>query len=71
MTDRKSPQSPTDEALSLIFRFGGIDGEHHKQWLLDQVVRKLTGDNYQKWVAEWESGEDGPRTYIWDKGIAP
>lgn len=29
-------------ALALIFRYGGIDGEHHKTWLLDQVVRTLT-----------------------------
>ena len=30
-------------ALDFIGRYGGIDGEHHKQWVLDQVARALTG----------------------------
>ena len=58
------------EALDLIAEHGGIDGSHHKQWLLDQLVRKLS-NNYGEWVKEWEKGEDGPRTYHWDEGIAP
>lgn len=60
-----------DEALLLIFKYGGIDGAHHKQWVLDQVVRALTGDGYAAWVAEAKDGEDGPDTYDWDEGIAP
>jgi hypothetical protein len=58
------------KALDLIFQYGGIDGGHHKQWVLDQVVRKLA-PNYRAWVKEFEAGEDGPKTYEWDKGIAP
>ena len=58
------------KALDLIEEWGGIDGEHHKQWLLDQLVRVLA-DDYDKWVRDWENGEDGPSTYEWDKGIAP
>lgn len=30
-------------ALEIIHTLGGIDGGHHKQWVLDQVVRTLTG----------------------------
>lgn len=60
-----------DEALLLIFKYGGIDGAHHKQWVLDQVVRALTGECYDTWVAEAKDGEDGPNTYDWDEGIAP
>lgn len=26
------------QALALIDRYGGVDGAHHKQWVLDQVV---------------------------------
>ena len=37
------PGDPTIEALRLIHDLGGIDGGHHKQWLLDQIVRTLTG----------------------------
>lgn len=29
------------EALDLIADLGGVDGDHHKQWVLDQVVRIL------------------------------
>lgn len=68
-----SNDTPTakQKALDLIRTYGGIDGDHHKQWVLDQVVRALTGGEYRKWVREFERGEDGPKTYEWDKGIAP
>lgn len=60
-----------DEALDVINQYGGIDGAHHKQWVLDQVVRKLTGDGYEAWVIKQKDGEDGPDSYDWDEGIAP
>jgi hypothetical protein len=59
------------KALGLIEQLGGIDGGHHKAWVIDQVVRILTGKNYAAWVAEYKRGEDGPETYDWDEGIAP
>lgn len=61
------------EALDLIKSYGGIDGSHHKQWVLDQVVRKLTGGPraYQEWVWAYQTGDDGPHTYEWDEGIPP
>lgn len=31
-----------EKALQLIDCYGDIDGGHHKQWVLDQVVRALT-----------------------------
>ena len=58
------------QALDLIAEWGGIDGGHHKQWLLDQLVRTLA-DDYHTWVKKWEYGEDGPQTYEWEEGIAP
>lgn len=40
-------QSSTDprieKALTYARRFGGIDGAHHKLWVIDQMVRALTG----------------------------
>lgn len=59
------------KALEVIERYGGIDGAHHKQWCLDQVVRALKAHHYEKWVAEYNAGEEGPDTYSWDEGIAP
>lgn len=64
-------QNKIDEALCLIETFGNIDGSHHKTWLIDQMVRILTGPNYDQWVKDKKDGEDGPDTYHWDCGIAP
>lgn len=58
-------------AIQLAARYGSIDGCHHKQWVIDQMVRMLTGDGYDRWVAVTKRGEDGPDTYEWDCGIAP
>jgi hypothetical protein len=58
-------------ALTLIEQYGGIDGEHHKTWVIDQIARALLGDRYPQWVVEMKAGEDGPETYSWDEGIAP
>ncbi len=30
-------------ALGIAVRLGGIDGDHHKTWVIDQMVRALTG----------------------------
>ena len=59
--------------LNLIFRYGGIDGEHHKQWLLNEIVRTTTEteEEYEQWVDKYEDGENGSQTYFWDIGIAP
>lgn len=31
------------KALDYAVRYGGIDGDHHKAWVIDQMVRALTG----------------------------
>jgi hypothetical protein len=58
-------------ALDVARNFGTVDGAHHKMWVIDQMVRELTGDGYDQWVAETCNGEEGPNTYEWDTGIAP
>jgi hypothetical protein len=60
-----------DLVLDLIRDNGGAPGSDHKQWILDQVVRILTGDEYLRWLKEYANGEDGPATYEWDEGVAP
>ena len=57
-----------EKALGLILNYGGIDGGHHKQWVLNEVVKSLcTLEEYTAWLAVYE--EDGE--YEWDLGIAP
>ena len=60
-----------EQALEIAFFYGQIDGDHHKRWVVDQMVRKLTGARYDDWVKDYQDGEDGPETYEWDTGIAP
>ncbi|TFG99677.1 hypothetical protein E4H12_01900 [Candidatus Thorarchaeota archaeon] len=59
------------EALEIAVKYGGIDGDHHKAWVIDQMVRALTGDDYEQLVIEAKFGEDGPETYEWNEGVAP
>lgn len=59
------------QALDIAMHNGGIDGAHHKAWVIDQMVRALTGDGYEEFVAAARSGGEGPETYGWDVGIAP
>jgi hypothetical protein len=59
------------KAINLGVKYGGIDGSHHKDWVIDQMIRVLSGDRYTEIVAEACEGEDGPDTYTWDCGIAP
>lgn len=58
------------EILDLISEFN-VDGGHHKQWVIDQIVRKITGDKYNEWVKSYKDGEDGAETFDWNEGIAP
>ena len=60
-----------DKAVEMAVSFGGIDGAHHKAWVIDQMVRALVGPDYDALVAWARDGEDGPETYEWDTGIAP
>lgn len=59
------------QATDLAVKYGGIDGAHHKTWVIDQMVRALAGDGYDALVAAACDGEDGSDTYEWDTGIAP
>ena len=60
-----------EKALDIGVKYGGVDGSHHKAWVIDQMIRLLAGDEYDDLVARSKAGEDGPNTYDWDCGIAP
>lgn len=46
-----------DWAMHWIGRYGQIDGDHHKLWVLDQVARILKGTPVVVKEARWENGE--------------
>ena len=60
---------------NLLMAYGGVDGAHHKQWLLDQVLREATYDNegYKRWTRRFRGNYDedeGEYEYAeWDTGI--
>lgn len=94
MTDSRIALSRISLALEYA-KDGQVDGEHHKAWVIDQMVRALTGcppvtetaqladgypytyiaqgesEEYQRFIAKYKAGEDGPETYSWEEGIAP
>lgn len=45
--------TPKDWALYFIGAYGGIDGAHHKDWVLDQVARILNGAEIIVVEARW------------------
>lgn len=59
------------KAIDIAVKYGGTDSEYHKDWVIDQMVRILAGDDYDKIIADACDGEDGPNTYGWSCGIAP
>lgn len=65
------PTNLAQEAIDIAVKYSGIDGAHHKDWVIDQMVQVLAGNRYEKVVAEAKNGEDGPETYEWNEGIAP
>lgn len=50
-----------DAIARFIIEWTPTDGAHHKIWVLDQVLRMLTGDQYYDYIAGIE----------WDEGISP
>ena len=61
-------------AIEVASRYGGIDGAHHKQWCLDQMLRALMGpERFAEFIANRTLGPNGEPDYYfpWDEGIAP
>ena len=44
-----------------------LNDHHDKQWAIDQMVRTLLGDDYDRWRSDYANltGTE------WDEGIAP
>lgn len=58
-----------DLATRVASRFGMIDGAHHKQWVIDQMLQAILSEKeYQTWLSQMNSDKDYDP---WDPGIAP
>lgn len=51
-------------ALYFIERYGQIDGDHHKLWVLDQVARILNGVPVIVKQARWKNGHKEYRVWL-------
>jgi hypothetical protein len=57
-----------DKALQIAYDYGQIDGNRHKTWVIDQMLKSLLdAKEYKTWVKKYEN--DGE--YKWDIGIPP
>ncbi len=66
-TRQRNLEKRIGAASRVIVKYGMTDGAHHKQWVLDQVLRELWGPTYEvsrKLLLEADGNE-------WDEGIAP
>jgi hypothetical protein len=50
---------PVQRALAFAVRHGQTDGDHHKAWVIDQIVRALTRCPVEKQVNPYGSTPDG------------
>ena len=61
-----------EKALEIARDFGQIEGDHHRLWVIDQMVRALTGNDYDQWVSHVSANSVDPNMpYDWETGIAP
>lgn len=59
------------EALELLFRYGQLKDSREKDWLIDQVVRRLAGNHYEDFVDIYSFDEDFGNSYSWSQGESP
>lgn len=57
-------------ALEIAFKYGQVGGEQCKAWVIDHMVRALTGEQYEEWLYAYKYG-DPEGTYEWNEGVAP
>lgn len=58
-----------DWALLWIQKYGSIEGSHHKDWVLDQVVQILNGTKVIITLAKWENGYEEYRFVLGEPTI--
>jgi hypothetical protein len=64
--DVASLQSRIAAAVQVALNYGGANGERHKAWVIDQMVRKLSGEQYDKVMMLLHV-----EGYTWDEGVPP
>jgi hypothetical protein len=68
-TNDVTPEERIDAALTLAKRYHGMPDAERKDWLVDQMVRALSGDRYDQVVGEALALPYSPPT--WETGVPP
>lgn len=70
-----TPEEKIIKAIEMLVSYGSEDGSHHKMWAIDQAVRILAGDDYERVIDQWKRDPHEPDNeelwHEWDEGIAP
>jgi hypothetical protein len=57
------------QIVTMIEAYGMIDGAHHKQWLLTEILKICLGEKgFYEWEEKFNEDEDYDE---WDGGIPP
>ena len=60
------------KALEIALSYGPLERAENKMWCIDQMVRTLLKDEYEKVIADYRApGENGFEPYIWEEGVKP
>jgi hypothetical protein len=63
--------------INFIEEHGQVEGDHHRLYCIDQVLRIALGDDYNQWVKDFEAPQEEPGypgefwEDEWEIGIAP
>lgn len=60
-----------NKAIGIAEQYAQIDGEHHKMWVIDQMLRELLGNSYDAWLEDYNQYSEENDYAKWDCGIAP
>lgn len=70
--DEDSAAMRVGTAIEIAWKYGSYEGEHHKEWVIDQMVRALVDESdYATFVHLVTHDETGELAYEWSEGIAP
>lgn len=60
-----------NKAVKIAKEYAQIDGEHHKMWVIDQMLRELLSNDYDNWLNDYNQYSRENDYKEWDCGIAP
>jgi hypothetical protein len=66
----RSNQDSAASALMIASKYGFSESKHHKTWVIDQMIRALTGTQYEAFI-EHACQRNNKDSGDWDEGNVP